>query len=214
MTCILFTGIKGCRSEYSMEILFMPGMSTRRCRASLSSKASRGFLTPPIIFPIPQDAAMKGLSKKWVHYIQYLIQAPRWRKWIPSIAEITEVAKPQNHNASAEEQEGEKHFLRPGIANFMAFPCNRYTSHCDRFCTELCKPQSNPLASAKYEHICGRPLGLWFNNHTSNLCIADAYFGLMRVSPEGGLTTHLVSEAEGVPLKFNNLDIDEDGTRG
>eukprot|EP01018_Ginkgo_biloba_P010738 Gb_11507 [translate_table: standard] len=78
--------------------------------------------------------------------------------------------------------------------------------------SELCKPQSNPLASAKYEHICGRPLGLRFSKRTGDLYIADAYFGLLRVGPEGGLATPLVSEAEGVPLGFtNDLDIDEDG---
>jgi sugar lactone lactonase YvrE len=42
--------------------------------------------------------------------------------------------------------------------------------------------------------------------------IADAYFGLLKVGPEGGLATQLTTEAEGVPLKFtNDLDIDEEG---
>jgi len=48
---------------------------------------------------------------------------------------------------------------------------------------------------------------------TGDLYIADAYFGLLKVGPEGGLATSLTTEAEGVPLKFtNDLDIDEDGT--
>ena len=34
----------------------------------------------------------------------------------------------------------------------------------------------------------------------------------MKVGPEGGLATSLVTVAEGVPLKFtNDLDIDDDG---
>eukprot|EP01018_Ginkgo_biloba_P035839 Gb_01392 [translate_table: standard] len=40
-------------------------MSTRRRRASLSSKASHGFLNPPLTSPVPRDNAMKGLSKSW-----------------------------------------------------------------------------------------------------------------------------------------------------
>lgn len=37
--------------------------------------------------------------------------------------------------------------------------------------------------------------------------------GLLKVGPEGGLATPLVTEAEGVPLGFtNDLDIDDDGT--
>ncbi|KAL9235399.1 hypothetical protein vseg_010158 [Gypsophila vaccaria] len=76
----------------------------------------------------------------------------------------------------------------------------------------LCDPQPSPLAYLKNEHICGRPLGLRFNKKTGDLYIADAYFGLMKVGPEGGLATSLTTEAEGVPLKFtNDLDIDDDG---
>lgn len=64
----------------------------------------------------------------------------------------------------------------------------------------------------KDEHICGRPLGLRFYKRTGDLYIADAYFGLMKVGPEGGLAASLATEAEGVPLTFtNDLDIDEEG---
>ena len=64
----------------------------------------------------------------------------------------------------------------------------------------------------KYEHICGRPLGLRFDKRNGELYIADSYFGLMKVGPEGGLATSLVTEAEGVPLRFtNDLDIDDEG---
>ena len=60
------------------------------------------------------------------------------------------------------------------------------------------------------EHVCGRPLGLRFNQKTGDLYIADAYFGLQVVGPNGGLATQLVTEVEGQPLLFtNDVDIDE-----
>lgn len=79
--------------------------------------------------------------------------------------------------------------------------------------SEICdKTYKSPLSYVKYEHICGRPLGLRFNKITGDLYIADAYFGLLVVGPQGGLATPLVTEAEGVPFKFtNDLDIDMDG---
>ncbi|XP_057480955.1 protein STRICTOSIDINE SYNTHASE-LIKE 3-like [Actinidia eriantha] len=78
--------------------------------------------------------------------------------------------------------------------------------------SELCDPKPSPLSYLKNEHICGRPLGLRFDKRTGDLYIADAYFGLMKVGPEGGVATSLTTEAEGVPLRFtNDLDIDEEG---
>ncbi|PSS15719.1 Protein STRICTOSIDINE SYNTHASE-LIKE 10 like [Actinidia chinensis var. chinensis] len=60
------------------------------------------------------------------------------------------------------------------------------------------------------EHVCGRPLGLRFDQKTGDLYIADAYFGLQVVGPNGGLATQLVTEVEGQPLLFtNDMDIDE-----
>ncbi|KAK2631312.1 protein STRICTOSIDINE SYNTHASE-LIKE 10-like [Eucalyptus grandis] len=60
------------------------------------------------------------------------------------------------------------------------------------------------------EHVCGRPLGLRFDKKTGDLYIADAYFGLMVVGPDGGLATLVASEAEGKPFRLtNDLDIDE-----
>ncbi|KAI3913375.1 hypothetical protein MKW92_001500 [Papaver armeniacum] len=74
----------------------------------------------------------------------------------------------------------------------------------------VCNPQALD-AYVKNEHICGRPLGLRFDKKTGDMYICDAYLGLMKVGPEGGLATSLVTEAEGVPLKFtNDLDIDDD----
>ncbi|KAH7541839.1 protein STRICTOSIDINE SYNTHASE-LIKE 3 [Ziziphus jujuba] len=78
--------------------------------------------------------------------------------------------------------------------------------------SEICDPKPSPLSYLKNEHICGRPLGLRFDKKTGDLYIADAYFGLLKVGPEGGLATSLTTEAEGVPLRFtNDLDIDEEG---
>ncbi|XP_077241039.1 protein STRICTOSIDINE SYNTHASE-LIKE 3-like isoform X3 [Tasmannia lanceolata] len=78
--------------------------------------------------------------------------------------------------------------------------------------SELCDPKPSPLSYLKNEHVCGRPLGLRFDKRTGELYIADAYFGLMKVGPEGGLAMPLVTEAEGVPLGFtNDLDIDNEG---
>ncbi|KAJ4978985.1 hypothetical protein NE237_009765 [Protea cynaroides] len=78
--------------------------------------------------------------------------------------------------------------------------------------SELCSTKPSPLSYLKNEHICGRPLGLRFYKKTGELYIADAYFGLLKVGPEGGLATPLATEAEGVPLRFtNDLDIDDEG---
>ncbi|KAF7119494.1 hypothetical protein RHSIM_Rhsim13G0198200 [Rhododendron simsii] len=78
--------------------------------------------------------------------------------------------------------------------------------------SELCDPKPSPLSYLRNEHICGRPLGLRFDKKTGDLYIADAYFGLLKVGPEGGLATSLATEAEGVPLRFtNDLDLDDEG---
>lgn len=78
--------------------------------------------------------------------------------------------------------------------------------------SEICDPKPSILSYSKNEHICGRPLGLRFDKKTGNLYIADPYFGLMKVGPEGGLATSLSTEAEGVPFKFtNDLDLDDEG---
>ncbi|KAK3040169.1 hypothetical protein RJ639_028419 [Escallonia herrerae] len=78
--------------------------------------------------------------------------------------------------------------------------------------SNLCDPKPSPLSYLKNEHICGRPLGLRFDRKTGDLYIADAYMGLMKVGPEGGLATSLSTEAQGVPLRFtNDLDIDDEG---
>lgn len=56
----------------------------------------------------------------------------------------------------------------------------------------------------------GRPLGIQFDSQ-KNLIIADAYKGLLSLSPDGKLSV-LVSEFNGVRLKFtDDLDISKDG---
>ncbi|PQP91860.1 protein STRICTOSIDINE SYNTHASE-LIKE 2 [Prunus yedoensis var. nudiflora] len=63
----------------------------------------------------------------------------------------------------------------------------------------------------KTEHICGRPLGLCFNQTSGDLYIADAYMGLLIVGPQGGLATEVVTHAHGIPFGFTNaLDIDQE----
>ncbi|KAF3430869.1 hypothetical protein FNV43_RR26593 [Rhamnella rubrinervis] len=69
----------------------------------------------------------------------------------------------------------------------------------------LCDGSSNP----NWEPICGRPLGIKFNTKTCELYIADAYFGLLKVGPNGGVAQHLATSAEGIPFRLTNaLDID------
>ena len=71
---------------------------------------------------------------------------------------------------------------------------------------KFCDGSINPAM----EQICGRPLGLKFNEVTCELYIVDAYFGLMVVGRNGGVAKQLAISAEGVPLQFiNALDIDQ-----
>ncbi|KAF5443484.1 hypothetical protein F2P56_036038 [Juglans regia] len=70
---------------------------------------------------------------------------------------------------------------------------------------QICDGSTNPNT----EPICGRPLGLKFSTATCDLYIADAYFGLLMVGPQGGAAEPLATSAEGVPFAFTNaLDID------
>ncbi|XWS10926.1 hypothetical protein CRYUN_Cryun38cG0040300 [Craigia yunnanensis] len=70
---------------------------------------------------------------------------------------------------------------------------------------KLCDGSTN----SNLEPICGRPLGLKFNTATCHLYIADAYFGLLVVGPNGGVAKRIATSAEGIPFIFTNgLDID------
>ncbi|KAM7252036.1 hypothetical protein ACFE04_023919 [Oxalis oulophora] len=70
----------------------------------------------------------------------------------------------------------------------------------------LCDGTTDP----NLESICGRPLGIKFNRATCDLYIADAYFGLLMVGPNGGVARLLANFAQGVSFRLTNaLDIDE-----
>lgn len=65
----------------------------------------------------------------------------------------------------------------------------------------------------KVEPQCGRPLGLRFDRKNGDLYIADAYYGLMVVGPEGGLATPLTTDMAGKSILFaNDLDIHHNGS--
>ncbi|KAK9107140.1 hypothetical protein Syun_023151 [Stephania yunnanensis] len=70
---------------------------------------------------------------------------------------------------------------------------------------DLCDGSNEP----GMEYMCGRPLGLQFNKQTCDLYIADAYYGLLKVTRNGGVATRLASSADNLPFKFTNaVDID------
>ncbi|KAL6195386.1 hypothetical protein ACLB2K_031005 [Fragaria x ananassa] len=57
------------------------------------------------------------------------------------------------------------------------------------------------------EPTCGRLLGFRFHPTTCELYIADAYFGLLKTGPNGGVAQRLVTSVNGTPLRFTN-DVD------
>ncbi|XP_071723651.1 protein STRICTOSIDINE SYNTHASE-LIKE 2-like [Rutidosis leptorrhynchoides] len=70
-------------------------------------------------------------------------------------------------------------------------------------------PHREGCGDPSMEHICGRPLGVRFNQSSGDLYICDAYYGLLKVGPKGGVATVIANQAEGIPFKFTNgLDID------
>ncbi|KAF7827717.1 protein STRICTOSIDINE SYNTHASE-LIKE 10-like [Senna tora] len=84
-----------------------------------------------------------------------------------------------------------------------AFP-NAMFDHRNR---TICDGSTDP----NKEPICGRPLGLKFETKTCNLYIADAYFGLLMVGPNGGVPKTIpISAADALPLKYlNGIDVDD-----
>lgn len=74
--------------------------------------------------------------------------------------------------------------------------------------------ESSTYKQWKNEPICGRPLGLRFDTKTGDLYIADSYFGILVVGPEGGFATPVVTHVEGgEPIFFaNDLDIHHNGS--
>lgn len=73
--------------------------------------------------------------------------------------------------------------------------------------------ESTTYKQWKHEKDCGRPLGLRFDKETGDLYIADAYYGLLVVGPQGGLATQLTNQVQGTPILFaNDLDIHRNGS--
>ncbi|KAK9116267.1 hypothetical protein Sjap_015214 [Stephania japonica] len=71
---------------------------------------------------------------------------------------------------------------------------------------EVCDGSTDPAL----ETICGRPLGVQFNEKNCTLYIADAYHGLLEVGRNGGVARLVASTAEGMPFRFTNgLDVDQ-----
>ncbi|KAL6528044.1 Protein STRICTOSIDINE SYNTHASE-LIKE 13 [Orobanche hederae] len=81
----------------------------------------------------------------------------------------------------------------------------------EKLCSQA--KESTTKTQWKLEPRCGRPLGLRFDRKSGDLYIADAYYGLVVVGPEGGLATPLATQAGGEPILFaNDLDIHDNGS--
>nr|XP_011468465.1 PREDICTED: protein STRICTOSIDINE SYNTHASE-LIKE 10-like [Fragaria vesca subsp. vesca] len=66
---------------------------------------------------------------------------------------------------------------------------------------ELCDGSTNK----DNEPTCGRPLGLKFDLKTCELYIADAYFSLLKVGPNGGVAQTLATAVHGIPFRTGRL---------
>ena len=70
--------------------------------------------------------------------------------------------------------------------------------------------QPNGYNPENWANTGGRPLGIEFD-HEGNLIVADAYRGLLSITP-GGEIIELATMADGVPIRYaNNLDVALDG---
>ncbi|KAM7471197.1 hypothetical protein LguiA_009380 [Lonicera macranthoides] len=70
----------------------------------------------------------------------------------------------------------------------------------------LCDGTTDPAKG----NICGRILGIGYYNKTDQFYLADAYYGLCVVGPQGGLATQVLASAGGVPLKWlDGIDVDQ-----
>lgn len=79
----------------------------------------------------------------------------------------------------------------------------------------MCANGINSTTSMQWrvEAHCGRPLGMRFDRKSGDLYIADAYYGLMVVGPEGGFARSLATDVVGKPILFtNDLDIHRNGS--
>lgn len=74
----------------------------------------------------------------------------------------------------------------------------------------LMKMEKGGSALMSWVNTTGRPLGIEFDSR-DNLIVADAYLGLLSVSPQGDITL-LSNMAQGIPISYaDDLDISEDG---
>lgn len=96
------------------------------------------------------------------------------------------------------------------IINVNYFVClveNNLTTVHEFYRLIKCRGSQNP----NLEHVCGRPLGLRFNDKTGELFVADAYLGLLVVGPDDKFATPIAKQAQGVEFHVTNgLDIDPD----
>lgn len=59
------------------------------------------------------------------------------------------------------------------------------------------------------EPICGRPLGMAFDNQGNNLIVADAYYGIWLLNLDNGKKTLLVGPNEELDGKVNRLNVNQ-----
>ncbi|MFT5675495.1 MAG: sugar lactone lactonase YvrE [Paraglaciecola sp.] len=74
----------------------------------------------------------------------------------------------------------------------------------------LMKLENGATELRQWVNTGGRPLGIEFDAN-NNLIVADAYIGLLSVSPQGNITL-LTNTAEGIPINYaDDIDIANDG---
>jgi len=82
-----------------------------------------------------------------------------------------------------------------------------YTGTAEGFIVRLKPDGTEP---ANWVHTKGRPLGLVFDGK-GNLIVADAYRGLLSISPDGRVT-ELATVADGIPIRYaDDVDVAADG---
>lgn len=100
---------------------------------------------------------------------------------------------------------------KEGYQYWMAFLYFKHYDHTECSSTSFrSQAQCDGTTDPNLGPVCGRALGLCFNNRKNQLYIADAYYGLLMVGSTGGLATQVATSAEGVPFTFlDAVDIDQ-----
>ncbi|KAL2895882.1 Protein STRICTOSIDINE SYNTHASE-LIKE 10 [Bienertia sinuspersici] len=152
------------------------------------------FLSPPSLSPSPHIKSSNNLSHSHTIFVPSAF-GPESLAFPPSGSGLGPGPGPYTGVADGRILKWDPH-----SSSWLPFAV---TSSSRKECTRPFAPE--------LEHVCGRPLGLRFEQKTGDLYIADAYFGLLRVGPQGGLASKVVTEAEGQTLYFtNDMDIDEE----